>query len=285
MIKNSSIREKARASLGHKLFGDLWLAVVLIVFLNGVILSVPSTIGSVLGRLSPALMASAGTILFALSIVISGPLEYGMAHALVAFAREDEKPDISDLFVAYKEALTESVVLVLLRSIFLFLWTLLFIIPGIIKTYAYSMAFYIQQDSSDKSWRSCLDRSQEMMKGYKWKLFCLDFSFIGWYILGFFCFGVGTLWVSSYHATARAHFYEELRVVRADILGDVGKIGVTEDETSAEDAEGAADDAATHAEEVFALGEIAEAPAEPQEIAAGETESAEAEEKKDEDQE
>lgn len=223
MIKNSSIREKARASLGHKLFGDLWLAVILIVFLNGVILSVPSTIGSVLGRLSPALMASAGTILFALSIVISGPLEYGMSHALVALVREDKKPDISDLFVAYKEALTESVVLVLLRSVFLFLWSLLFIIPGIIKTYAYAMAFYIQQDSDDKNWRSCLDRSQAMMKGYKWKLFCLDFSFIGWYILGALCFGVGVLWVSSYHATARAHFYNELKAFRAAENGETAE--------------------------------------------------------------
>ena len=268
MIKNSSIREKARASLGHKLFGDLWLAVVLIVFLNGVILSVPSTIGSVLGRLSPALMASAGTILFALSVVISGPLEYGMAHALVALAREDKKPDISDLFVAYKEALTESVVLVILRSIFLFLWTLLFIIPGIIKTYAYSMAFYIQQDSSDKSWRSCLDRSQEMMKGYKWKLFCLDFSFIGWYILGFFCFGVGTLWVSSYHATARAHFYNELKAFRAAENGETAEEPKEDDVVIADPFE-----------EETPTETPAEIPAETSQ------ETAEAEEKKDEDQE
>ncbi|MBP5405081.1 MAG: DUF975 family protein [Clostridia bacterium] len=259
MIANRLIREKARNSLGNKLFGDIWLAAVLLIFLNGVILSVPGSLGGGLGSISPAFMASVGTILFALSVIVAGPLEYSVSHAMVALAREGRKPDISDLLISYKEALTDSVVLGILRSVFIWLWSLLFVIPGIIKTYAYSMAFYIQQDSSDKSWRSCLDRSQAMMKGYKWKLFCLDFSFIGWYILGFFCFGVGTLWVSSYHSASRAHFYEELRLVRADVLGDVGKIGVTEEEAEAP--------AETEAPEtkVFALNEPAETPAEPAE--------------------
>ena len=73
------------------------------------------------------------------------------------------------------------------------------------------MSAFIQQDAADKDWKTCIDKSREMMKGYKMSLFLLDLSFIGWYIVGILCFGIGVLFVQPYHMQARAEFYEELK--------------------------------------------------------------------------
>ena len=214
MISNYDIRSKARDTLEHSLFGSTWITLVIISVVFSVIVSLPGTIGELISGKKVALIASVGMIFFVLSILIEGPMEYGWTRIMRSVARKEKNADIKDLFVAYGDALTESVVLGLLRTVFITLWCLLLIVPGIIKAYAYSMAFYIQQDSEDKDWRSCLDRSQEMMGGYKGKLFLLDLSFIGWYIVGALCFGVGILWVAVYHSVARAHFYESLKAMQ-----------------------------------------------------------------------
>ena len=211
MISNYDIRAKARDTLEHSLFGSTWITLVIITVIFGVIVGLPGSIGELISGRNIALIASVGVIFFVLSILIEGPMEYGITRIFLGVVRKTKKADIKDMFIGYSEALTESVVLGLLRTVFIALWSLLLIIPGIIKAYAYSMAFYIQQDSDNKDWRYCLDRSQEMMRGHKGKLFLLDLSFIGWYIVGALCFGVGILWVSVYHSVARAHFYEELR--------------------------------------------------------------------------
>ena len=99
----------------------------------------------------------------------------------------------------------------LLVLVFTFLWSLLFIIPGIVKAYSYAMTPYIVHDNPEMPVRECIRQSQRMMKGYKMKLFLLDLSFIGWILLGIISFGIGLLWVRPYMETAHAKFYEELR--------------------------------------------------------------------------
>ena len=91
----------------------------------------------------------------------------------------------------------------ILIAIFTFLWSLLFIIPGIVKAYSYAMTPYIVHDNPEMPVRECIRQSQRMMKGYKMKLFLLDLSFIGWILLGIFSFGIGLLWVLPYMETAR----------------------------------------------------------------------------------
>ena len=228
MISNYDIRSKARDTLEHSLFGSTWITLVIITVIFGVIVGLPGSIGELISGRNIALIASVGVIFFVLSVLIEGPMEYGLTRIMLNVVRKEKKADIKDLFIGYNEALTESVLLGLLRTVFIALWSLLLFIPGVIKAYAYSMAFYIQQDSEDKDWRSCLDRSQTMMKGYKGKLFLLDLSFIGWYILGALCFGIGILWVSVYHATARTHFYEELKAAQEGSTAQDG-IGTNED--------------------------------------------------------
>ena len=73
------------------------------------------------------------------------------------------------------------------------------------------MAMYIQQDYPEKEGKDCIDQSRLMMDGHKWQLFCLDCSFIGWYLLGALCLGVGIFFVLPYHQLARTNFYLALK--------------------------------------------------------------------------
>ena len=95
-------------------------------------------------------------------------------------------------------------------SIFTALWTLLFIIPGIIKAYAYSMSGFILTENPEMTAKEAMEVSQKMMQGNKWRLFCLEFSFIGWKLLGALSLGIGMLWVNPYYNAAVAAFYDEI---------------------------------------------------------------------------
>ena len=214
MIEIRGIKERARVSLERRLFGNLWVTLVVCLFAYGVLLGVPSAISSVVTRLSLAVGALIGFPLGLVSLAIAGPLAYGLARIFHKVALGNKRVDIVELFCGFREELGEAFLLGLLRTVFIFLWSLLLIVPGIIKSYAYSMAFFIQQEAKDKTWRHCLDESVALTDGYKGKLFLMDLSFIGWYLLGFLCLGVGALWVEVYHTEARAHFYEELKHVK-----------------------------------------------------------------------
>ena len=100
--------------------------------------------------------------------------------------------------------------LYLYTLIFICLWTVLFIIPGIIAALRYSQAFYIFADDPSKGIKQCVEESKELMKENKMKLFSLKISFIGWIFVGIFTGGIGFLWVVPYLETSMAVFYEIL---------------------------------------------------------------------------
>lgn len=105
--------------------------------------------------------------------------------------------------------------LMLLKYLFIFLWSLLFLIPGIVKGYAYAQTEYIYKDTVDRtgeqpSARECLAESQRLMKGNKADLFILDLSFTGWAILNGFTFGILGLWLTPYMTMSRVVFYESI---------------------------------------------------------------------------
>lgn len=95
-------------------------------------------------------------------------------------------------------------------ALFVFLWTLLLIIPGIIMSYAYSMAGYIMTENPEMSAKEAMEVSKKMMQGNKWRLFCLQFSFIGWMILGSLTLGIGFLWINPYMNAAVTSFYDDI---------------------------------------------------------------------------
>lgn len=98
-----------------------------------------------------------------------------------------------------------------LRSLYTFLWTLLFIIPGIIKSYSYRMVPFILTDNPQMDAANAITLSRQMMDGEKWKTFVLDLSFIGWYLLGMLACCIGILFVSPYAYSTQAQLYLVLR--------------------------------------------------------------------------
>lgn len=98
-----------------------------------------------------------------------------------------------------------------LVGLFTSLWSLLLIVPGIVKFYAYSMTPYILIDNPELSANQAIILSKKMMKGHKFDLFFLQLSFIGWIFLSIFTLGIGLLWVIPYMMTAQAAFYQDIR--------------------------------------------------------------------------
>ena len=98
----------------------------------------------------------------------------------------------------------------LLKGLYTLLWSLLFIIPGIIASYSYAMTGYILAEHPELTASEAIERSKEMMSGNRFRLFCLQFSFIGWSILCSFTLGIGNLWLRPYKQAATAAFYREI---------------------------------------------------------------------------
>ena len=162
---------------------------------------------------SLALSFSIGLIPFAGPIATNlfgiMPLAYGFMLVFLGFIRGDKTFSMSKLFDGFKDY-TRTLTIVLLVFIFTFLWTLLLIVPGIIKMYSYSMTYYISKDKPELSADECINESMRLMDGNKMKLFLLDLSFIGWVLLAILTGCIGFLWLVPYMQTARACFYEDL---------------------------------------------------------------------------
>ena len=98
----------------------------------------------------------------------------------------------------------------LLQTVYIFLWTLLLVIPGIVAGYSYAMTGYILAEHPELSASETIAQSKAMMEGNRWRLFCLQFSFIGWDILCALTLGIGNLALRPYRHAAEAAFYREL---------------------------------------------------------------------------
>jgi uncharacterized membrane protein len=142
-------------------------------------------------------------------LVLSGPLTLGFIGYYMKKAR-GESVKLGNLFDGFKLFGT-SFLLYLLECIFIILWTCLLIIPGIIKSFSYSMAFYILRDNPEIGALEAITRSRKMMAGYKGKLFGLYLSFIGWGLLCCLSLGIGFLWLCPYVSLSVANFYENLK--------------------------------------------------------------------------
>jgi uncharacterized membrane protein len=88
---------------------------------------------------------------------------------------------------------------------------LLLIVPGIIAAISYSQTFYILADDPGMDAISAIDKSKKMMRGYKWKYFCLGLRFIGWALLCILTLGIGLFWLDTYMQTSFAKFYDDVK--------------------------------------------------------------------------
>ena len=134
----------------------------------------------------------------------------GMLYAYWDLFTKGTLPEAGALFAPFKQY-ARTVGAVLLVFVYTLLWTLLLVIPGIIKAYSYSMTFYILRENPEMTAGDAITASQKMMDGHKMDLFLLSLSFIGWAILASITFGIGYLWLIPYIYTAYAAFYETLK--------------------------------------------------------------------------
>ena len=167
-MRSKDYRQRAWAALSNK-WGTVVLAMLIVVLLSGAINGIPGV-----GQVA--------------SLILSGPLQLGFVIVIMKVLK-DEVADVSNVFDGFKDFMS-SFLLYLLNTIFVTLWSLLFVIPGIIASYSYSMSYYILKDNPGMDANEARKASIEMMKGHKWQLFCLEFSFIGWIILSILTFGI-----------------------------------------------------------------------------------------------
>ena len=154
---------------------------------------------------------------FVLSILVFNPLQVGCQRF---FRKNSQAPaDLGELGYGFKGNYGRVVKTMLLTDVFLLLWTLLFIIPGIVKAYSYRMVPYILSDEPELDGRAAIDRSRQMMNGQKWPAFVLDLSFILWDLLAALTLGlVGIFYVMPYQYATSAELYHPLKGTPAGTL-------------------------------------------------------------------
>lgn len=133
--------------------------------------------------------------------------------------------------------------IVILESVFILAWSFLLYIPGIIKSFSYSQAVYIYYDRllsrkgpKTVSALECITASRQLMDGHKWKLFELEISFLGWWLLGILSIGIGFLWIIPYVSMTQAVFYRQLIQVKSTKFTTADRL-VSEDRFTPNDAD------------------------------------------------
>lgn len=140
------------------------------------------------------------------SVFIANAISYGENRFYLENAKHSDVPFMT-LFSAFQNGYFNIVKILLIKDIKQFLWTLLFIIPGIIKSYEYKMIPYILAENPEISTEEAFARSKQLTSGQKGDMFVLDLSFLGWMILGTVLFGLGVYFVYPYVNATYAELY------------------------------------------------------------------------------
>ena len=226
MLKSKELRVKAWESLK----GKYWKA-FLVVLVLGLLVSIGSSMVSysqnmmnIVNMVDPSEMdstAAIGALVitgsalvicivgFLISVFVGNAASVGLCNYFIK--NTDSKPSFKDAFSGFKVRYGRNCGALLLMSVRIILWTLLFIVPGIIKTYEYTIIPYILADDPEISSKDAFKKAKQMMKGNKWRLFKLEFSFIGWFVLCVLTLGIGTFFLIPYVEAAAAEFYVELK--------------------------------------------------------------------------
>ena len=191
-----ALKTKAKAQIKGKI-GILFVITLVI----GIVSSVASGVLSLIPVVGSLLATIIVTPAFSLSMV--------RVYLLVI---KDQKPEVKDAFSGFDDFWSAFKVTFLV-GLFTFLWSLLFIIPGIIKSISYSMSMFILAENKGKSALDCINESKQMTEGHKAELFVLALSFIGWILLGSLTLGIAYIWVIPYMEATFANAYQSLKPV------------------------------------------------------------------------
>ncbi|HWB63267.1 MAG TPA: DUF975 family protein [Chitinophagales bacterium] len=149
------------------------------------------------------------------SLIINGPMALGLAIYFLALSR-NQPVKLDFLFDGFK-IFGKALATYLLMVVYVFLWLLLFIVPGIIAALSYSQAFFILADNPHIQPSEALAQSKKMMDGYKWKLFKLGLAFFGMVLLCILTLGIGLLWLVPFMQVTAAKFYDDIKTERATV--------------------------------------------------------------------
>lgn len=228
------IKAKAKDSLGRNIFGKRWMLSLAVALVGGLIMTIFSSIASQLNareQITKFVVAAQngdfvsmttsskpsglvmffGILAFLVTIFVTGAIMYGLAKFFLDNSRSTEDNKFVKLFAGFSEGYGKNIGLYILSNIFIFLWTLLFIVPGIIANYAYKMVWFIRNDHPEYSVWECIKASRKMMHGHKMDYFVLKLTFIGWICIGILTCGIGMLWVAPYIGQAEVEFYESIK--------------------------------------------------------------------------
>ncbi len=202
VINRAKLKEAAKSKLNNNLWNLLipMLIVALIGFVGGVI-------SGIFGEDSLA-----GAVVSILVELATLPISVGVIYYYLNFIR-GKSYSLNDLIKYYSKFLPIFAISMLV-GIFTFLWTLLFIIPGIIAAISYSMVYYIVADNPDIDVMEAIKESKRLTNGYKGDLFVFMLSFIGWYLLVGITFGIAIIYVGPYVSVSQAMYYEELKKIK-----------------------------------------------------------------------
>lgn len=202
----TNYKNRALSALENK-----WGNFVLITFVYGFIIGITQVLSG--DKDSSAILHLIGLVLFILAL----PLTWGYQTLFLGAVRGGEAT-AKDMFEGYnKELFSRVLTTTLLYYVYVFLWSLLLLIPGCIKSYSYAMTPYILKDNPEMKNNAAIEESMRMMDGHKLELFLLDLSFIGWAILSILTCCIGFLWLVPYMNMARVNFYEDLKKASVEV--------------------------------------------------------------------
>lgn len=202
----TNYKNRALSALENK-----WGNFVAITFVYGLIIGITQVLSG--DKDSPAILHLIGLVLFILAL----PLTWGYQTLFLGAVRGGEAT-AKDMFEGYnKELFSRVLTTTLLYYVYVFLWSMLLLIPGCIKAYSYAMTPYILKDNPEMKNNAAIEESMRMMNGHKLELFLLDLSFIGWAILSILTCCIGFLWLTPYMNMARVNFYEDLKKASVEV--------------------------------------------------------------------
>lgn len=144
-----------------------------------------------------------------LSLILTGPLSLGVARFYMVMEKGKKDLNFYMIFDSFKE-FKRTFLFHILSTIFIILWTCLFIVPGVIAAIRYSMAYYLMAENPNMEAMEALRKSSDLMKGNKWDYLEFCFSFLGWFFLCLITMGIGFLFLVPYFQLSKLYFYRSL---------------------------------------------------------------------------
>ena len=201
-MSRAELKQKAKNSLKGK-YSQAILVIIFMGIISGVVTGV---IGGATSNYSEQ---TSSFIVSVCSVIVTALFTPGYISFFLKISRNEE--------VTYQELFSKTklfvpfIILEILVGIFTFLWSLLFIIPGIIAAISYTLTSFILVDNPDMKAIDIIKKSKEMMRGHKMDFFILQLSFIGWGILGVFTLGILYFWLIPYMCVTEANFYNMIK--------------------------------------------------------------------------